>query len=496
MNTRLNRREFLQVMGVTATGVMVPGCTTSLSAAADGGKDRPPNFVIIFIDDMGYADVGCFGAEGYETPNLDRMAAEGTRCTDFYAAASVCTPSRAALMTGCYPQRVGLPHVLGPKAQIGISDGETTIAQMLKGLPNATRRVGDPEPLGYATACYGKWHLGHLPQFLPTHHGFDEYFGLPYSNDMWPRHPEAPKDYPDLPLIEGERIVAYDPDQTQLTTWYTERAVRFIEKNKDRPFFLYVPHSMCHVPLYVSDKFKGKSQRGLFGDVIMEIDWSAGQILATLKRLGLDKNTMVLFCSDNGPWLSYGDHAGSAKPLREGKGTSFDGGQREPTILWWPGKIPAGRVCREPATTMDMLPTIAGLAGAKLPEHKIDGKDIWPLISGQPGAKSPHEAFFYYQGWALEAVRSGQWKLHFPHVYRTLGGRPGGTGGRPAKYEQAQIDLTLFDLENDISEQHNVADQHPDVVERLQKLADAMRQDLGDAARKMDGPGRRPPGKV
>ena len=496
MNTRLNRREFLQVMGVTATGVMVPGCTTSLSAAADGGKDRPPNFVIIFIDDMGYADVGCFGAEGYETPNLDRMAAEGTRCTDFYAAASVCTPSRAALMTGCYPQRVGLPHVLGPKAQIGISDGETTIAQMLKGLPNATRRVGDPEPLGYATACYGKWHLGHLPQFLPTRHGFDEYFGLPYSNDMWPKHPEAPKDYPDLPLIEGERIVAYDPDQTQLTTWYTERAVRFIEKNKDRPFFLYVPHSMCHVPLFVSDKFKGKSQRGLFGDVIMEIDWSAGQILATLKRLGLDKNTMVLFCSDNGPWLSYGDHAGSAKPLREGKGTSFDGGQREPTILWWPGKIPSGRVCREPATTMDMLPTIAGLTGAKLPEHKIDGKDIWPLISGQSGAKSPHEAFFYYQGWALEAVRSGKWKLHFPHAYRTLAGRPGGTGGRPAKYEQAQIDLTLFDLDNDISEQHNVADQHPDVVERLQRLADAMRQDLGDAARKMEGSGRRPPGKV
>jgi len=496
MNTRLTRREFLRVMGVTATGVMVPGCAKSLSAAADGGKDRPPNFVIIFIDDMGYADVGCFGAEGYETPNLDRMAAEGTRCTDFYAAASVCTPSRAALMTGCYPQRVGLPHVLGPKAQIGISDGETTIAQMLKGLPNATRRVGDPEPLGYATACYGKWHLGHLPQFLPTHHGFDEYFGLPYSNDMWPKHPEAPKDYPDLPLIEGERIVAYDPDQTQLTTWYTERAVRFIEKNKDRPFLLYLPHSMCHVPLFVSDKFKGKSQRGLFGDVIMEIDWSAGQILSTLKRLGLDKNTMVLFCSDNGPWLSYGDHAGSARPLREGKGTSFDGGQREPTILWWPGQIPAGRVCRAPATTMDMLPTIAGLTGAKLPEHKIDGKDIWPLISGQAGAKSPHEAFFYYQGWSLEAVRSSQWKLHFPHAYRTLAGRPGGTGGRPAKYEQAQIDLTLFDLENDISEQRNVADQHPDVVERLQRLADAMRQDLGDAARKMEGSGRRPPGKV
>jgi arylsulfatase A len=378
---------------------------------------------------------------------------------------------------------VGLPNVLGPNAKIGISDSETTIAQMLK-------------PLGYATACYGKWHLGDKPQFLPTHHGFDEYFGLPYSNDMWPKHPENPQAYPDLPLIEGDRVVAYNPDQTQLTSWYTERAVRFIEKNKDRPFFLYVPHSMVHVPLFVSDKFKGKSQRGLFGDVVMEIDWSVGQILDTLRRLDLDRDTMVLFCSDNGPWLSYGDHAGSAKPLREGKGTTFDGGQREPTILWWPGRVPAGRVCREPATTMDMLPTIAGRAGAKLPDHKIDGKDLWPLASGQAGARSPHEAFFYYRGWTLEAVRSGPWKLHFAHGYRTLGGRPGGTGGIPAKYEQAEIGLSLFNLEDDIGEQHNVADEHPEVVKRLQQLADEMRHDLGDAARKMDGAGRRAPGRV
>ncbi len=483
MSTRLNRRAFLKAMGLTAAGMAIPACRSTSGVSAGESKKRTPNFVIIFIDDMGYADVGCFGAEGYQTPNIDRMAAEGTRFTDFYAASSVCTPSRAALMTGCYPQRVGLPQVLGPKAQIGISDGEMTIAQMVK-------------LLGYATACLGKWHLGHLPQFLPTHHGFDEYFGLPYSNDMWPRHPEAPKDYPDLPLVEGDRVIAIDPDQTQLTTWYTERAVRFIEKNKDRPFFLYVPHSMCHVPLHVSDKFKGKSQKGLFGDVIMEIDWSVGQILGTLRRLNLDKDTMVLFCSDNGPWLSYGEHAGSAQPLREGKGTSFDGGQREPTLFWWPGHIPAGKVCREPATTMDMLPTIAGLAGAKLPGHKIDGKDIWPLISGRPGAKSPHEAFFYYRAWALEAVRSGTWKLHFPHAYSTLAGRPGGADGKPAKYEQAKIDLALFDLQTDISEQHNVADQHPDIVKRLQQLADEMRQDLGDGARKMPGKGRRPPGKA
>jgi arylsulfatase A len=479
----MNRRGFLKALGLATAGATVSGCTGLLKASANEGSDRPPNFVVIFIDDMGYADVGCFGAEGYETPNIDRMAAEGVRFTDFYAAAASCTPSRAALMTGCYPQRVGLPNVLGPNSKIGLSDKETTIAGMLK-------------PQGYATACYGKWHLGHLPQFLPTRHGFDEYFGLPYSNDMWPKHPENPQAYPDLPLVEGERVVAYDPDQTQLTTWYTERAVRFIERNRDRPFFLYVPHSMVHVPLFVSDKFKGKSKQGLFGDVVMEIDWSVGEILSALKRLGLDKNTMVLFTSDNGPWLSYGEHAGSAKPLREGKGTTFDGGQREPTIAWWPGRIPGGRVCREPLSTMDVLPTIAGLAGAKLPSHKIDGKDIWPVIAGRSGAKSPHEAFFYYQGWTLEAIRSGKWKLHFPHGYRTLAGRPGGTGGIPAKYEQARTELVLYDLENDLGEQHNVADQHPDVVKRLEQLTDTMRQDLGDAAKKMEGTGRRPSGKV
>lgn len=483
MHRELSRREFLKTIGMATVGATLSGCESAPRISADNRNNRPPNFVVIFIDDMGYADVGCFGAEGYQTPHIDRLAAEGVRFTDFYAAASSCTPSRAALMTGCYPQRVGLPHVLGPEARIGISDKETTIAGMLK-------------PLGYATACYGKWHLGHHSQFLPTRRGFDEYFGLPYSNDMWPRHPENPTGYPDLPLIEGERVVAYDPDQTQLTTWYTERAVRFIEKNHNRPFFLYLPHSMVHVPLHVSDKFKGKSKRGLFGDVVMEIDWSVGQIVSTLKRLGLDKDTMVLFCSDNGPWLTYGDHAGSAAPLREGKGTTFDGGQREPTILWWPGRIPGGRICREPVSTMDMLPTIARLADAALPHHKIDGRDIWPVIAGEPGAKGPREALYYYQGWALEAVRSGKWKLHFPHGYRTLAGRPGGADGIPAKYEQAKTDLALYDLENDISEQHNVADQHPDVVERLQKLADAMRQDLGDSAMRMEGTGRRPSGKV
>jgi len=464
---------------MTAAALALHGCESSFTQASSIDK---PNVIIIFCDDVGYADVGVFGAKGYKTPNIDRMAAEGVKFTDFYAAAPSCTPSRAALMTGCYPQRVGLPNVIGPSAKVGISSEEKTIAEVLK-------------PLGYATSCYGKWHLGHLPKFLPMRHGFDDYFGLPYSNDMWPKHPTSDR-YPDLPLIEGERVIEYNPDQTQLTTWYTERSVRFIEKNKGRPFFLYLPHSMAHVPLFVSDKFKGKSEQGLYGDVMMEIDWSVGQILSTLKRLGIDKNTLVIFSSDNGPWLSYGDHAGLAKPLREGKGTTFDGGQRESTVMRWPGRIPAGTVCKEPAAMIDILPTVAKLTGAALPAHTIDGRDIWPLISGRPGAKSPHEAFFYYRGYALEAVRSGKWKLHLPHAYRTLAGREGGTGGRPVKYEQGKIDLSLFDLEKDIGEQNDVSAQYPDVVERLLSLAEQMRRELGDSSKKMKGSSRREPGRI
>jgi arylsulfatase A len=478
----MNRRGFLKAMGLGAVALAMPGCTVAIRQISGKPSVDKPNVIVVFCDDVGYADVGIFGAKGYETPNLDRMAAEGVKFTDFYAAAPSCTPSRAALMTGCYPQRVSLPNVIGPSAKIGISSEEKTIAEVLK-------------PLGYATACYGKWHLGHHPKFLPMRHGFDDYFGLPYSNDMWPYHPTN-KTFPDLPLIEGERIIEYNPDQTQLTTWYTERAVRFIEKNKDRPFFLYLPHSMAHVPLFVSDKFKGKSEQGLYGDVMMEIDWSAGQILSTLKRLGIDNKTLVIFSSDNGPWLSYGDHAGSAKPLREGKGTTFDGGQRESTIMRWPGQIPAGTVCKEPASTMDILPTIARLTGTKLPAHTIDGKDIWPLMSGRPGAKSPHEALFYYRGFALEAVRSGKWKLHLPHSYRSLGGRKGGTGGQPVKYEQAKIDLALFDLERDIGEQNDVSAKHSEVVERLLGLADKMREDLGDSKKRMRGRNRRPSGRL
>lgn len=441
----------------------------------------PPNVVVIFTDDQGYGDVGCFGAKGFTTPNLDRMAQDGIRFTNFYSAQAVCSASRTALLTGCYPNRLGMLGALGPNATHGINDNEKTIAEVLK-----TR--------GYATAIYGKWHLGHHPKFLPTRHGFDDYFGLPYSNDMWPKHPTAK--FPDLPLIEGEKIVEHNPDQTKLTTWYTERAVKFIEKNKDKPFFLYVPHNMPHVPLHVSENFKGKSEQGLYGDVIMEIDWSVGQILATLKKLNLDEQTLVIFTSDNGPWLSYGNHAGSAGPLREGKGTSWDGGQREPCIMRWTGKIPAGSVCKEPAMTIDILPTLAKLAGAELPKNKIDGMDIWPLISAQPNAKSPQEAYYFYWGNELQGIRSGPWKLHFAHTYRSLDGKSGGRDGQPGPYVDKKTPLALYNLDTDIGETTNVADKHPDIVSRLQTLAEKAREELGDSATKQQGKGFRAPGKL
>jgi arylsulfatase A-like enzyme len=453
---------------------------SNIGALQPAPADRPPNIVIILADDLGYGDLGSYGSKTIETPNLDRMAREGVRFTDFYVAQGVCSASRAALLTGCYPNRIGILSALGPAASHGISDHEKTIAEVLK-------------PRGYATAIYGKWHLGHRDRFLLTHHGFDDYFGLPYSNDTGPKHPTDK--FPPLPLIEGDRVVNLNPDQTKLTTWYTERAVQFIEKNKDHPFFLYVPHNMPHVPLHVSDRFKGKSKQGLYGDVIMEIDWSVGEILSALKRINQDERTVVIFTSDNGPWLSYGDHAGSASALREGKATTWEGGVREPCLMRWPGHIPPNTICREPAMTIDLLPTFAKLAGAELPGHKIDGLNIWPLIPNQPGAKSPHQAYFFYWNNELQAIRSGRWKLHLPHTYVTLGDKPAGKEGRPVKYDQARTLLALYDLETDSRESKNLADQHPEIVSRLKHLADEIRGELGDSATKQKGTGIRQPGR-
>lgn len=441
-------------------------------------SDRLPNIVIVYADDLGYADLECFGSPSADTPHLDQMAAQGRKFTSFYVAQAVCSASRAALLTGCYPNRIGIQGALGPNATHGISSDELTIAELLKGR-------------GYATAIYGKWHLGHRPEFLPTRHGFDDYFGLPYSNDMWPRHPTAK--FPDLPLIEGEKVIELNPDQSKLTTWYTERAVKFIEANKERPFFLYVPHAMPHVPLFVSEKYAGKSERGLYGDVIREIDWSVGQILQKLADLSLSENTLVIFTSDNGPWLSYGPHGGSARPLREGKGTAWEGGVRVPCLMRWPGKIAAGTECSEMAATIDLLPTIAKLVGAELPPRKIDGLDICNLLLND-SAKTPHEVYLYYWGDGLHAIRSGKWKLHFPHNYVHVD-LPG-QDGQPGKLSQPKTDQVLYDLESDIGELDDVSSQYPDVVARLTALAEVARNDLGDSLTKRTGKNLRPAGRL
>lgn len=460
-------------------------------------SSEPINLVVIFIDDLGYADIGPFGASNYPTPNLDRMAREGMQFNDFVTSTAVCSASRAALLTGCYHRRIGLHGALGPNSKLGLNSKEQTIAEIAK-------------QKHYATACFGKWHLGHHKPFLPLQHGFDKYYGLPYSNDMWPLHPDfadlpegdakRKRGYPNLPLIEGNEIVDEEvtgDDQKQLTTNYTNRAVEFINDNSERPFFLYVPHSMVHVPLFVSEKFAGKSGAGLFGDVMMEVDWSVGEILNAIRKNGIQDKTWVVFTSDNGPWLNYGDHAGSAAPLREGKGTMWEGGYRVPTLFWWPSRVLAGSTCNELASTIDLLPTFAKLIGADLPDHKIDGKDIRSLMYSMPDTVSPHEEFYlYYRHGQLQGVRDRQWKLVFPHQYRSLNGKTGGSGGKPVNYEQLNSGLELYDLKSDVGESKDVAAEHPDIVARLQEAAGRARSSLGDRLTEAKGSEIRPAGRL
>lgn len=454
---------------------------TPLSAA-------PPNVVIIFADDLGYTDLGCFGATGWKTPNIDRIAQDGVKFTDFHVAQPVCSASRAALLTGCYSNRIGIHGALGPQAKVGISDSEMTLAQLVK-------------QKGYATAAIGKWHLGHHPQFLPTRHGFDSYLGLPYSNDMWPHRADALKaNYPPLPLFDNDKVINPDvtaADQAKLTQQYTERAVKFIGESHTKPFLLYMAHTFPHVPLFVGDKFKGSSKQGTYGDVIQEIDWSVGEVLAALKKHKVEDNTLVIFTSDNGPWLNYGNHAGTKGTLREGKGTVWEGGVRVPFVAKWPGKIPAGSLQTEPAVTIDLFPTIAKLINAELPKHGVDGKDILPLLTCQPGAKNPHEFYaHYYNANELHAVRSGKWKLMLPHTSRTVNGQELGRDGKPGKYVPEKVELGLYDLDADIGETKNVAEANPDVVKRLLGYAERARADMGDALTKRKGANTREPGKV
>ena len=462
---------------------MLTGLLAALASASAAA--RPPNIVLIFMDDLGWGDFGAYGATQIRTPNFDRLAREGTRFTSFYVSQPVCSASRASLLTGCYANRLGIHGALGPDAKIGLNTNETTLASLLKAQ-------------GYATAIVGKWHLGRPAELLPLRFGFDEYFGLPYSNDMWPHHPTAKPDmYPPLPLIEGDRVIEEMPDQRQLTRRYTDRAVAFIERQRDRPFFLYLAHSMPHVPLHVSDKFAGKSAAGMYGDVIEELDASIGEVLATLERNHLVENTWVIVTSDNGPWLSYGNHAGSAGPFREGKGTVFEGGVRVPCVMRWPGHIPRGKVCDEPLMTIDLLPTIAGRLNAPKPARPIDGLDVWPVLAGHSRATNPHSAYWFYYGQnELRAIRSGQWKLILPQTAAVLEGQPGGRDGQPVPYHSIQTGLELYDLKNDPTESRNVANDYPEVLTQLLEQVEAARTELGDALTQRQGRGVREPGKV
>tara|TARA_S200000501_G_scaffold47523_1_gene38318 strand:+ start:2664 stop:4034 length:1371 start_codon:yes stop_codon:yes gene_type:complete len=426
---------------------------------------KTPNFIVIFTDDQGYEDIGCFGSPKIKTPHLDKLAAEGRKFTSFYSANSVCSPSRAALMTGCYPTRVSVPGVLFPRHKEGLNPDEITIAEVLK-------------TKGYATSCIGKWHIGHKPKFLPTRQGFDSYYGIPYSNDMT-IDPEAklaadinlregftldriknekPKKNL-VPLMRNEEVIEYPCDQTTLTKRYTEEAVKFIEKNEDKPFFLYLPHTMPHIPLFASKKFKGKSDRGPYGDTIEEIDWSVGEIMKALRKNNLDENTLVIYTSDNGPWKLKEGRGGSAHPLRGYKFQTYEGGMRVPCIMSWKGKIPSGTVCDEIGATIDLLPTFANLAGAKIPDNRIiDGKNIWPIISGEKGARSPHEIYYYYKGNRLESARQGKWKVR-----------------RSGKKSQS---VELYDLDNDIAESKNLSQKNPELIETILKKMDKFDKDL------------------
>ncbi len=474
----MDRRSFLTAAAAGISAIAINGCI------AEGQKqqnlaEKKPNFILILMDDMGYGDTGPFNPDINYTPNMNRLAEKGKIFTDFYMAASVCAPSRAAIMTGSYPQRVGLSWNINADMTAGLSPEEITMPEMLKARD-------------YKTACIGKWHLGHEPQFLPTSQGFDEFWGLPYSHDMKPESAkiykiwaEVIEKWPPLRLLHNYDTVEINPDPDKLTTFYTEKTLEFIRANKSEPFMIYLAHSMPHVPLGVSEKFRGKSGRGLYADVIMELDWSIGQIADELTNLGIDEDTLIVITSDNGPWAVMGNHAGSTGLLRGEKSTSFEGGHCVPCIMHWPGKIKPDTLCSEPVTSMDIYPTFAKLSGVRLPGYKLDGRDITPLLLDKPGAKSPHDKIFFYHNKKLEAVRSGKWKLYVPHGYNYTA--VPGKDGLMGKYNQKNMPLSLYNLDSDPGETNNIADRHPDIIRRLLNNLEQMRTELGDTLEGVPG---------
>ncbi len=436
MKDTLTRRSFL-------------GAAAASLAPALRGAPRPPNLVVIFCDDLGYGDLHCYGSS-IRTPNLDRMAAEGMRFMQHISANPVCSPSRASLLTGRYPTRVGVPRVLNPKDTTGLPKDELTLAELLK-------------PLGYKTMCIGKWHLGHLPEYLPTSRGFDEYFGIPYSNDMKP-----------TPLLHNTRTVEEPARQDTLTQRYTEHALRFLRQSKDSPFFLYFAHTFPHIPLYASERFRGRSPLGLYGDVVEEIDWSVGEVLNALGQLGLEERTLVLFSSDNGPW-----YQGSPGRLRGRKGSTWEGGVRVPFLARWPGRIPRARVSQALTSMMDVVPTFLKLAGAAPPPKPLDGIDIWPLLSGQR-QELEREALLYFDNIHLQCARWGRWKLHVAR-YNTFAFSPAPPGGR----QNFPVDPPeLYDLLNDPDESYDVAPENPKIVAEIQSRIERLMAGFPEPIRK------------
>lgn len=487
----MDKRLFHQCLRVVVVAAVLAAPVTFAAFRNPAPPPGRPNIVVILMDDMGYGDPDFQAGIGYTTPNMDKLAAEGMRFTHFYAAQPVCTASRAGILTGCYPNRIGMYGAFSPWTTDALDSGEETIAAMLK-------------KVGYRTCMAGKWGLGSLPPFTPVHYGFDDYLGLLYSNDMWPYTSlgkavtdTASKLYrePPLALYHGDKVQRYIrtlDDQGSLTGTYTRFACQFIRENKGHPFFLYLAHSMVHIPIACSPAFRGKSQAGLFGDVMEEADWSVGQIMKTLKAEGIARNTLIVFTSDNGPWLNYGNYAGNTGGLREGKGTSFEGGIREPALMAWPGHIPAGTVCNKIASAIDLLPTFARITGAPLPGRKIDGVNILPLLLGQPGADPRTEFVYYYHRNSLEAIRQGPWKLVFPHRSKSYKVYPPGENGKGGRIAEVKVPQALYHLSVDPGETLDVQAQHPDIVKALQGLADRYRADLGDDLTHTRGTGTRP----